>query len=92
MVMIKSEHPYPPPESWTPVFVSWERMLEHRPLVHDLLFWIEQVYEGHGQYQLRGPADDPASGFLFYFEDSRDAGWFVLHWGGSTAHELIDKV
>ena len=82
--LIKSEHPYPPPENWIPVFVSWNRMLEHLPHVQDLLFWIEQYYEGYGQYQLRGPERNPTEGFMFYFEDERDASFFILNWGSDV--------
>jgi hypothetical protein len=44
------------------------------------LYWIEVEYQGNGQYQLRGPEKDPASGFLFYFENIKDAIIFVLKW------------
>ena len=80
IVMLKSEEPYPPPEDWIPVFIGWERMLEHRPGVQDLLAWVEHEYQGFGQYQLRGPATHPTSGFMFYFEDERDAEVFSLRW------------
>jgi hypothetical protein len=78
--MIKAEEPYPPPLDWFPVFISWDRMLKQQPNVQDLLYWIEVEYQGHGQYQLRGPEKDPESGFLFYFENIKDAIIFVLKW------------
>jgi hypothetical protein len=37
-------------------------------------------YAGFGRYQLRGPEWNPTAGFLFYFEDARDAEVFILKW------------
>lgn len=81
MAMIKDET-FPFPEHWTKVFVSWNRMLEHRPSVRQMLDWIEKEYTGIARYQLRGydTANDPIAGFLFYFEDERDANIFILKW------------
>lgn len=80
LTMIKDDT-WPTPENWTQVFVSWDRMLDHAPPVHDVLKWVEQTYRGLGRYQLRGPQEDPASGFLFYFEDPKDATIFILRFG-----------
>ena len=77
--MIKDET-FPFPDNWTQVFVAWERMLEHRPDVRHMLNWIEKEYKGIGRYQLRGPPWNPTAGFLFYFEDERDANVFILKW------------
>jgi hypothetical protein len=78
--MIKDES-MPFPTHWTQVFVSWERMLEqHGPDCRQILNWIENEYLGVARYQLRGPNWEPTSGFLFYFEDARDAEVFILKW------------
>jgi hypothetical protein len=78
--MIKDES-MPYPTHWTQVFVSWERMLEqHGPDCRQILNWIENEYSGVARYQLRGPNWEPTSGFLFYFEDARDAEVFILKW------------
>jgi hypothetical protein len=77
---VLKDETFPFPEHWTRVFVSWERMLEHRPSVHHMLHWVEKEYVGFARYQLRGPAQDPTAGFLFYFEDERDANVFILKW------------
>jgi hypothetical protein len=47
-----------------------------------MLNWIEKEYAGFARYQLRGyeTPDDPTAGFLFYFEDERDANVFILKW------------
>jgi len=79
IAMLKDET-LPFPEHWTKVFISWDRMLEHKPNVRKMLGWIENEYLGFARYQLRGPADDPTSGFLFYFEDDKDANIFILKW------------
>lgn len=79
IAMIKDET-FPFPEHWNKVFISWERMLEHRPDVHELLDWVENKHKGFGRYQLRGPNWNPTAGFLFYFEDERDAIVFMLKW------------
>ena len=57
-------------------------MLEHRPNVSHMLDWIEKEYAGFARYQLRGyeTSMDPTAGFLFYFEDERDANIFILKW------------
>jgi len=57
-------------------------MLEHQPDVQQMLDWIENDYAGLARYQLRGyeTPDDPTAGFLFYFEDERDANVFILKW------------
>ena len=80
-MMIKDES-LPFPEHWTRVFVSWRHMLEHRPDIRHMLNWIEKEYAGFARYQLRGyeTPDDPTAGFLFYFEDERDANVFILKW------------
>jgi len=78
IVMIKDES-LPFPAHWTQVFMPWERMLEHDPDCHDLINWVND-YAGFGRYQLRGPEWNPTSGFLFYFEDVRDAEVFILKW------------
>lgn len=72
---------WPPPEHWTQVFISWDRMLDRAPHVHDVMDWVEKHYQSPGKYQLRGPPDDPASGFLFYFQDPKDATIFILRFG-----------
>lgn len=77
--MIKDET-MPFPSHWTQVFVSWERMLEQQPNCQDVINWVENEYAGFGRYQLRGPNWEPTSGFLFYFEDERDAEVFILKW------------
>jgi hypothetical protein len=79
IAMIKDES-FPFPAHWTQVFMPWERMLEQRPNCHDLTNWVEKEYTGFGRYQLRGPEWNPTSGFLFYFEDERDALVFMLKW------------
>jgi hypothetical protein len=79
MAMIKDET-FPFPNNWTQVFVSWERMMEHKPDCHDVTNWVENEYAGFGRYQLRGPDWCPTAGFLFYFEDERDAEIFILKW------------
>jgi len=71
---------WPPPSDWTQVFIPWERMLEQDPNCLDVSRWIEQEYRGIGRYQLRGPDWEPTAGFLFYFEDPRDAEVFILKW------------
>jgi hypothetical protein len=76
--MIKDDS-FPFPVHWTQVFMPWERMLEQDPKCHDLTNWVEQ-YNGIGRYQLRGPEWNPTAGFLFYFEDARDAEVFILRW------------
>jgi hypothetical protein len=84
VAVIKVTEPYPPSDDWIPVFVTWERMLEHRPSVQDILYWAESAYEGYGQYQLRGAKnwnEANKDGFVFYFEDVRDAEIFILTWG-----------
>jgi hypothetical protein len=68
---------WPPPENWTQVFISWDRMLEQDPNCLEVTNWVEQ-YNGVGRYQLRGPPWNPTAGFLFYFEDPRDAEVFIL--------------
>ena len=77
--MLKDET-LPFPNHWTQVFIAWERMLEHKPNVRDMLDWIEKEYTGFARYELRGPESDPTAGFLFYFEDERDAITFTLRW------------
>jgi hypothetical protein len=77
--MIKDES-FPFPAHWTQVFMPWERMLEQRPNCRDLTNWVEKEYNGFGRYQLRGPDWNPTAGFLFYFEDERDALVFMLKW------------
>jgi hypothetical protein len=79
IAMIKDDS-FPFPAHWTQVFIPWERMLEQRPNCHDLTNWVEKEYTGFGRYQLRGPEWNPTSGFLFYFEDERDALVFMLKW------------
>ena len=69
----------PFPNHWTQVFVSWERMLEQQPNCLEVTNWVEQ-YNGIGRYQLRGPDWCPTAGFLFYFEEARDAEVFILKW------------
>jgi hypothetical protein len=54
-------------------------MLEQDPNCLEVTNWVEQ-YNGVGRYQLRGPDWEPTAGFLFYFEDPRDAEVFVLKW------------
>ena len=76
--MIKDET-MPFPSHWTQVFVSWDRMLEQDPNCLEVTNSVEQ-YNGIGRYQLRGPNWEPTSGFLFYFEDERDAEVFILKW------------
>jgi hypothetical protein len=68
---------WPPPSHWTQVFIPWERMLEQDPNCLEVTNWVEQ-YNGVGRYQLRGPDWEPTAGFLFYFEDPRDAEVFIL--------------
>ena len=77
--MIKDES-MPFPNHWTQIFVSWDRMLEQDPNCLKVIHWIENEYKGLGRYQLRGPDWCPTAGFLFYFEDPRDAEIFVLKW------------
>lgn len=77
--MLKDET-WPAPDEWTQVFMPWERMLAKQPDCQTILGWVEKEYHGVGRYQLRGPAEDPTAGFLFYFEDPRDAEMFVLKW------------
>lgn len=77
--MIKDES-MPFPTHWTQIFVSWERMMEQDPNCLEITNWIEKEYKGIGRYQLRGPDWCPTAGFLFYFEDARDAEIFVLKW------------
>jgi len=79
MDVIKDES-YPYPTHWTQVFVSWDRMLKQNPNCLEITKWLENEYKGFGRYQLRGPDWDPAAGFLFYFEDNRDATAFILRW------------
>lgn len=79
VVVIKDET-VPFPGHWHTVFVPWQRMAKQNPNCLDLLHWIENDYLGFARYQLRGPALDPTAGFLFYFEDSRDATVFTLKW------------
>ena len=79
IVMIKDDS-LPFPSHWTQVFMPWERMLEQRPNCRDLTNWVEKEYNGFGRYQLRGPDWNPTAGFLFYFEDERDALVFMLKW------------
>jgi hypothetical protein len=55
-------------------------MMEHKPDCHDVTNWVENEYAGFGRYQLRGPDWCPTAGFLFYFEDERDAEIFILKW------------
>jgi hypothetical protein len=81
MPLVIKDETWPPPAHWTQVFVSWDRMLDHSPHVHDLLDWVEKEYRGLGRYQLRGPREDPVSGFLFYFQEPKDATVFVLKFG-----------
>lgn len=69
---------WPPPKSWTIVYISWDTMLANKS-ARAILDWIEG-YQSHSRYQLRGPEDDPTSGFMFYFEDHRDATIFQLKW------------
>lgn len=69
---------WPPTKAWTQVFVSWDSMLTNGT-TRPLLDWVKK-HRGYGKYQLRGPDLDPTSGFLFYFEDARDATMFKLKW------------
>jgi len=72
---------WPPPEDWHRVTVLWQDMLRDRPNTRELLHWIENTYPGCARYQLRGSdASEHNSGFLFYFEDARDATVFRLTW------------
>jgi hypothetical protein len=78
--MIKDES-LPFPNHWTQVFISWDRMLGlEGPNCLSVVDWVENQYTGFGRYQLRGPNWEPTSGFLFYFEDERDAEVFILKW------------
>jgi hypothetical protein len=71
---------WPPPKDWTQVFIPWERMLEQNPNCLELTNWVENEYRGIGRYQLRGPDWAPTAGFLFYFENEKDATMFTIKW------------
>jgi len=77
--MIQDEHPYPPPADWTPVEISWDRMLENPGMSRAVHDWC-LTHPSPGHFQLRGSKPVPTDGFRFYFQLEQDAEIFLLKW------------
>lgn len=73
--MIKHQQ-WPPPEGWTEVVITWERMLrEYNAMA--VLSWVDK-HPG-GLYHLHGY--QATLGWAFRFQDPKDAMMFSLKWG-----------
>ena len=81
MIEIKQ---WPPPEAWTPVVVTWEALLATKKegTARQMLKWLE-TFPGTGRYHTSGY--NSTEGFLFLFENPKDATIFMLVWG-NIAH------